>query len=88
MSEALTRETRDLRGVANAEYAQFLKAAMVGCTAAVTAIRAANDPDRAGFYMLCASGALERQLKAFTGKMRAPLCRAMQSPGQFQVAVA
>ena len=85
MSEALTRETRDLRDVANAEYAQFLKGAMVGFNAAFTAIRAANDPDSAGLNLLCASEELERQLKAFSGKMRATLFSEMQSTGQFQV---
>ncbi|MBS1044530.1 siphovirus Gp157 family protein [Gluconobacter cerinus] len=82
MSEALTK---DLRDVANAEYAGFIKDGVQAYIDALMALRVANDPDSATVDLIYAAERAEAQFKAHVGRMRAALFAEMQATGQFEV---
>ena len=82
MSEALTK---DLRDVANAQYAQFIKPAVAAFNEALGAVRTANDPDSPTVDLIDAAEQAEKQFKAMAGALRAGLFAEMQATGQFEV---
>lgn len=82
MSEALMK---DLRDVANAQYAQFLKPAIKAFNDALELLRAANDPDGPTVDLIDATEQAGKQFNAAAGALRAALFSEMQSTGQFEV---